>query len=171
MSDDRSAQLARHNFWDELLALRDRQRAERKGGMQVLKRRDLPPELNRQGIMRWYMHPEITDTVLSTYLCFEQEIPPGSRSGRLKFQGGQVIYVIAGRGHTFVDGVKHPWAAGDVINLPLRRGGIVVQHVNDDPNAAARFLAVEPNLYACTSVDRGSGFEQLEDAPEYRRTP
>ena len=46
--------------------------------------------------MRWYMHPEITDTVLSTYLCFEQEIPPGSRSGRLKFQGGQVIYVIAG---------------------------------------------------------------------------
>jgi hypothetical protein len=28
-------------------------------------------------------------------------------------------------------------------------------------------LAVEPNLFACTSVDRGSGFEQLEDAPEY----
>jgi hypothetical protein len=168
MSDDRTAELAQHNFWDELLALRDKQRADRANGMQVLKRADLPPELNRQGIMRWYMHPEITDTVLSTYLCFEQEIPPGSRSGRLKFQGGQVIYVIAGSGHTFVDGVKHAWAAGDVINLPLRRGGIVVQHVNDDPNEPVRFLAVEPNLFACTSVDRGSGFEQLEDAPEYR---
>jgi hypothetical protein len=56
-----------------------------------------------------------------------------------------------------------------VINLPLRRGGIVVQHFNDDPAQPARFLAVEPNLFACTSVDRGSGFEQLEDAPEYRR--
>lgn len=171
MSDDRTARLAEKNFWGELLALRDRQRADRKGGMQVLKRRDLPLEANRQGFMRWYMHPEIKDTVLSTYLCFEQEIPPASRSGRVKFQGGQVIYVIAGRGYTLLDGVKHPWAAGDVINLPLRRGGIVVQHFNEDPETPARFLAVEPNLYACTSVDRGSGFEQLEDAPEFQRRP
>ncbi len=66
--------------------------------MQVLKLRDLPLETNRQGLMRWYMHPDIKDTVLSTYLCFEQEIPPGSRSGRLReVSGGQVIYVIAGR--------------------------------------------------------------------------
>jgi hypothetical protein len=171
VSDDRTARLAEKNFWDELLALRDRQRADRKDGMQVLKRRDLPLEANRQGFMRWYMHPEIKDTVLSTYLSFEQEIPPGSRSGRVKFQGGQVIYVIAGRGYTLLDGVKHPWAAGDVINLPLRRGGIVVQHFNEDAEAPARFLAVEPNLFACTSVDRGSGFEQLEDAPEFQRRP
>lgn len=171
MSDERTERLAETNYWDELLALRDRQRAERKGGMQVLKRRDLPLESNRQGLMRWYMHPEIKDTVLSTYLCFEQEIPPGGRTGRLKFQGGQVIYVIAGRGYTLLDGVKHPWEAGAVINLPLRRGGIVVQHFNDDAQAPARFLAVEPNLFACTSVDRGSGFEQLEDAPEFRRQP
>ena len=169
--DDRTARLAKTNFWGELLALRDRQRAERKGGMQVLKRRDLPLESNRQGLMRWYMHPEIKDTVLSTYLCFEQEIPPGGRTGRVKFQGGQVIYVIAGRGYTLLDGVKHPWEAGAVINLPLRRGGIIVQHFNDDPQAPARFLAVEPNLFACTGVDRGSGFEQLEDAPEFRRQP
>jgi hypothetical protein len=171
VSDNRTERLAEKNYWDELLALRDRQRADRKGGMQVLKRRDLPLEANRQGFMRWYMHPEIKDTVLSTYLSFEQEIPPGSRSGRVKFQGGQVIYVIAGRGYTLLDGVKHPWEAGAVINLPLRRGGIVVQHFNEDPENAARFLAVEPNLYACTSVDRGSGFEQLEDAPEFQRRP
>lgn len=168
MPSDRTARLARTNYWDRLLALRDRQRAERSAGVQVIKAGDLPLERNRQGLMRWYMHPEITDTALSTYLCFRQEIPPGSRSGRLKFQGGQVIYVIEGRGYTFLDGVKHAWRAGDVLNLPLRRGGIVVQHVNEDPEAWARFIAVEPNLFACTSVDRGSGFEQLEDAPEYR---
>ena len=168
---DRTERLAEKNFWGELLALRDRQRADRKGGMQVLKRRDLPLEANRQGFMRWYMHPDIKDTILSAYVVFSQEIPPGSRTGRLKFQGGQVIYVIAGRGYTLLDGVKHAWAAGDVINLPLRRGGIVVQHFNEDPEAPARFLAVEPNLYACTSVDRGSGFEQLEDAPEFQRRP
>ena len=168
MDDARKDRLAEKNFWDELLALRDRQRAERKNGMQVLKRRDLPLETNRQGLMRWYMHPEIKDTVLSTYMCFEQEIPPGSRSGRLKFQGGQVIYVLSGTGYTTIDGVKHPWKAGDVLNLPVRRDGIIVQHVNDDPTVSAKLLACEPNWFATTGVDRGSGFELIEPASDYR---
>ena len=129
---------------------------------------ELPQEINQQGLMKWYMHPAIKDTVLSTLLFFEQEIPPGSRSGRYKFQGEQVIYIIEGRGHTLIDGVKHPWKAGDVLNLPVRKLGIIVQHVNDDPEQPARFVAAEPNFFACTGVDRGSGFEQLQDAPEYR---
>jgi gentisate 1,2-dioxygenase len=119
--------------------------------------------------MRWYLHPAITDTVLTTHVFFEQEIPPGSRSGRLKFQGEQVMYILEGSGYTLIDGVKHSWKAGDVVNLPLRKHGIVIQHVNEDPNRPAKFVAAEPNLYACTGVDRGSGFEQIEDAPEYRR--
>jgi hypothetical protein len=163
----RKERLASKNYWDELFALRDRQRAARGSGVQVIKEAELPLETNRQGLMRWYMHPEITDTALSTYLCFQQELPAGGRSGKLKFQGGQVIYIIEGHGHTLLDGVKHTWEEGDVLNLPLRRGGIVVQHVNDDPERPAKFIAVEPNLYACTGVDRGSGFEQIEDAPDY----
>jgi hypothetical protein len=168
VSEDRSARLAEKNFWGELLALRDRQRAERKDGMQVLKRRDLPLEANRQGFMRWYMHPEIKDTVLSTYMCFEQEIPPGSRSGRIKFQGNQVVMILEGAGYTVLDGVKHQWKAGDVLNLPLRENGIVVQHFNPDPAVTAKFVAAEMNWFECSSVDRGSGFEQLEDCPEYQ---
>ena len=35
-------------------------------------------------------------------------------------------------------------------------------------NERVVFVAVEPNPFACTSVDRGSGFEQIEDAPEHR---
>jgi len=169
MSDERAKKLAEHNFWDELLALRDKQREQRRTGLQVIKGSQLPQEANRQGLMRWYMHPSITDTILSTHLFFEQEIPPGSRSGRYKFQGEQVIYILEGKGYTLIDGVKHPWAAGDVLNLPLRKQGIIVQHVNEDPEKPAKFVAAEPNLYACASVDRGSGFEQIEDAPEYRR--
>jgi len=38
---------------------------------------------------------------------------------------------------------------------------------NPDPNVTAKFIAAEMNWFDCTSVDRGSGFEQLEDAPEY----
>jgi hypothetical protein len=168
MEADRKAKLAEHNYWDELLALRDQQRVQRAKGMAVIKQGGLPQETNRQGLMRWYLHPAIKDTVLNTQIFFEQEIPPASRSGRFKFQGGQVIMILEGRGYTLVDGVKHAWEEGDVLNLPLRAKGIIVQHFNTDPVKPARFVAAEPNWVECTYVDRGCGFEQLEDAPEYR---
>jgi hypothetical protein len=168
MPDDRKERLAATNYWDELIALRDRQRAERKTGLQVIKEAGLPQEKNQQGLMRWYLHPAIRDTVLSTFLFFQQEIPPGSRSGRLKFQGGQVMLILEGKGYTLIDGVKHSWEAGDVVNLPLRSDGIVIQHFNSDRENPAKFIAAEPNWFDCTSVDRGCGFEVLEEAPEYR---
>jgi hypothetical protein len=169
MESDRKSKLAETNYWDELMVLRDRQRAQRKDGIAIIKQAGLPQEANRQGLMRWYLHPAIKDTALNTLMFFEQEIPPGSRSGRLKFQGGQVIMIVEGRGYTLVDGVKHTWEEGDVLNLPLRARGIVVQHFNSDPVKPARFVAAEPNWFECTDVDRGSGFEQIEDAPEYKR--
>jgi hypothetical protein len=169
MANDRKSKLAETNHWDELLALRDRQRAQTKDALQVVKQADLPLETNRQGLMRWYLHPSIKDTVINVMMFFQQEIPPGSRSGRLKFQGGQVMMILEGQGYTTIDGVKHQWEAGDVVNLPLRSDGIIVQHFNTDPEKPAKFIAAEPNWFESTTVDRGSGFEQLEDAPEYRR--
>ena len=153
MSEERTKRLAQMNFWDEILKLRDQQREQRKNGLMVIKGSELPQEINRQGLMRWYMHPAITDTVLTTHIFFEQEIPPGSRSGMLKFQGEQVIYILEGKGYTLIDGVKHPWEAGDVLNLPLRKQGIIVQHVNEDPDKPAKFVAAEPNsLLAPASI-------------------
>src|SRR5436305_1917508 len=128
MATDRKAKLAEVNHWEELLALRDRQREQTRNGIQVIKEAELPLEVSRHGLMRWYLHPAIKDTCLSVLLFFQQEIPPGSRSGRLKFQGGQVMMITEGRGYTVIDGVKHPWKAGDVLNLPLRADGIIVQH-------------------------------------------
>lgn len=156
------------NYWDELIALRDRQRERAKTAVQVVRGDDLPQESSAQGLLRWYMHPAIEDTILSTLMFFEQELPPKSRSGRLKFQGGQVMYIIAGTGYTTVDGVKHRWEAGDVLNLPIRRDGIIVQHVNEDPETTAKFIACEPNWFAAAGVDRGSGFELIEPAGEHR---
>jgi gentisate 1,2-dioxygenase len=169
VAEDRKAKLAEVDHWEELLKLRDRQREQMKNGLQVIKESELPLEVSRQGLMRWYMHPAIKDTCLSVLLFYQQVIPPGSRSGRLKFQGGQVMMITEGRGYTTIDGVKHPWKAGDVVNLPLRADGIIVQHFNSDPDNQAAFVATEPNWLEGVSVDRGSGFEQLEDAPEYKR--
>ena len=166
---ERKAKLAEKNYYDDLLAIRDEQRVQIRTGIQVVKEGDLPLESNRQGLMRWYMHPSIKDTALSTMIFYQQEIPPGSRSGRVKFQGGLVKLIVEGKGYTVIDGVKHSWEAGDVLNLPLRPRGIIVQHFNTDPTVTVKFVATEPNWTECTFVDRGSGFEQLEDAPEYRR--
>jgi len=160
--------MTKKTHWDELIALRDRQRERAKGGVQVVRGEELAQESNPQGLMRWYMHPAIESTVLSTLMFFEQELPPRSRSGRLKFQGGQVMYILKGSGYTLLDGVKHPWKAGDVLNLPVRRDGIVVQHVNDDPETSATFLACEPNWVDAAGVDRGSGFELLEPSTTFR---
>lgn len=168
MATKREEELGKRNFWGELFAMRDEQRERLKTAIQVIRGDELPQEVNRQGLMRWYLHPRIKDTVLSTMMFFEQEIPPGSRSGRLKFQGAQVMYILEGKGYTLIDGVKHPWEAGDVVNLPLRKDGIIVQHVNESATETAKFVACEPNFFEFTTVDRGSGFEQLEDAPEFR---
>src|SRR6478752_5840735 len=134
MVGDRKTKLAEVNHWDDLLATRDRQREQYRDGIQVIKESELPLEVSRQGLMRWYLHPAIKDTCLSVLLFYQQEIPPGSRSGRLKFQGGQVMMITEGRGYTTIDGVRHPWKKGDVVNLPLRADGIIVQHFNSDPN-------------------------------------
>ncbi len=168
MTGDRTEQLKLRNLWGELVALRDSQRKDRETAVQVVRRRDLPQETNPQGLMRWYMHPALTDIVLKTLSIFEQELPPRGRSGRLQFQGGQIMFIIEGAGYTFIDGVKYPWKRRDVLNLPTKKDGIIIQHFNTHETAPARFLVVEPNLFAATGVDRGCGFEQLENAPEYK---
>ena len=168
MTESRTDKLAKTNHWNELLAMRDRQREARKTAVQVVRLSELPLENNQHGLMRWYLHPSITDTILSTLAIYRQEIPPGSRSGRLKFQGGQIMFIVEGRGYTMLDGVKHAWESGDVLNLPTRRDGIIVQHFNADPEKPAAFLAVEPNHFAATSVDRGCGFEVMEPSPDYK---
>ena len=157
-------------LWDAFLKLRDEQRENVKGAPPVIKGAGLAQETNQQGLMKWYLHPAIKNTVLSTFMFFEQEIPPGSRSGRIRFQGGQVMIILEGKGYTLVDGVKHHWEGGDVVNLPIRGPGIVVQHFNLDKEKPAKFIGVEPNWFACTTVDRSSGFEQLENAPEFKRS-
>ena len=169
MPGGRTDKLSGVNYWDKLMVLRDNQREHLKSAIQCIRGAELPLESNSQGLMRWYMHPDITDTCLSTFLFFKQEIPPLGRSGRLFFQGGQVMYILEGKGHTLLDGFKHPWQAGDVVNLPVRTEGITIQHVNEDATDWARFLVAEPNWFGCTTVDRGSGFEQLEPAPTYEK--
>jgi gentisate 1,2-dioxygenase len=99
-------------------------------------------------------------------LVHVQEIPPGGRTGKQKSQGGQIGVVWEGRGYSLVDGVRHDWEQHDVLNFPVRTPGIVLQHVNTDMKAPARIIFCEPNVIGSLGIDRGCGFEQVEDAPD-----
>ncbi|MBI4330790.1 MAG: cupin domain-containing protein [Chloroflexi bacterium] len=153
---------------DSLFRRRDVERERMKKSWKVVKGEALPAETNRMGIYRWYLHPAMQTCATRTMLFWSQEIPPGSHSGKQKHQGGRVHYIWEGRGYTIVDGVKHEWEEGDLVMLPLKPDGVVFQHFNTDPRNRALILAAEPNWYDIHGVDMGSGFEQLENAPEYK---
>jgi len=167
MEESRTERLKGINFWDKLFELRDKDRMNKKNAVVNVLAKELPWEINRQGIMRWYLHPIMEDTVINPFIFYVQEIPPGSRSGRVKTQGSQIFYIWEGKGYTVMDGVKHYWEAGDVVQIPLRPMGVIYQHFNGDLKNPARVISVEANTVGALGMDRGCGFEQLENCPEY----
>ncbi len=167
MDEPRTERFKKVNFWEILFQMRDKDRANKKNALVNVFGDELPWEINRQGMMRWYMHPAMDDTVINLFMIYVQKIPPGSRSGRLKVQGSQIFYVWEGKGYTVMDGIKHYWEKDDLIQIPLRPKGVIYQHFNGDPNNPVQLLSVEQNSVAPLGLDRGCGFEQLENCPEY----
>lgn len=155
-------------LFDELLRLRDEQRERTATGRAVIDGEALPWEHNAFGKMRWYLHPSINDTVIKSMIFFGLEIEPGGKTGRVKTPGDSVILITQGRGYTEIDGVKHYWKAGDVIGLPIRPDGLVVQHFNEDATQPVRMVSGSPSFVDALGVDRGAGFEVLEAAPKSR---
>lgn len=151
---------------ENLFLRRDAERERLRKSLKVVAGDSLPIEINRMGIYRWYLHPVLETGAIRSILFWSQEIPPGSRSGKQKHQGGRVHYVWEGKGYTIIDGIKHEWEPGDLVLIPVKPDGVVFQHFNADANHRALLLAAEPNWYDILSVDMGAGFEQLENAPE-----
>ena len=154
------------NLLEWLYQLRDRQREHQRKGAWLIKGLDLPWENNRQGKIKWFLHPALDNTAIRSMIVFEQEIPPGGRTGAQKTPGGSVLYVLEGKGYTLLDGVRYDWQAEDLVNIPIRCNGVVVQHVNADPRRRVRFVSADLNLVDILGVDRGAELEQIEAAPE-----
>ena len=155
------------NLLEWLYRLRDRQREHQRKGAWLIKGRDLGWESNRQGKMKWFLHPALNSTSIRSMIVFEQEIPAGGRSGAQKTPGGSVLYILEGKGYTLLDGVRHDWQAEDLVNIPIRAQGVVVQHVNADPRRPVRFVSADLNLVDILGVDRGAELEQIEAASDW----
>lgn len=156
--------------WDELIELRDQQREQLKHSRVVVHFDELPWEINPQGKMKWYLHPGIKDTAHHESIIYMQEIPPGSRSGKLIHQGGTAFYVWKGKGYSIINDERFDWEEEDLILLPVSirwDEGVTYQHFNADPKEPALLLASAPNVWDSMGVDLGIGLEQLETCPEY----
>lgn len=153
-------------LFDKLIERRDAERARRAAGLPIIKAAELQQELTPQGLLTWYLHPDVPGQLIRSVLAYIQEIPPGSRGGLIKHQGGIVHMVLQGEGYTVLDGEKHYWRERSCIALPARPNGIVYQHFNTS-RGPARLLAAMPNLIDALGVDMGAGFEVLEPAPEW----
>jgi gentisate 1,2-dioxygenase len=85
-------------------------------------------------------------TLVDTYLGFENRIlgmyihqlPPNCYTETHK-HGQATIYVLTGRGYSIVDGERHDWQMGDLINVPA---GCWHQHFNVDPERVSQHLLI-----------------------------
>ncbi len=154
--------------YQQLIGLRNKERDRIAASSVCVNGRTLPLEVNPQGMLKGYMHPAIDSTAHKFLIFYTQEIPPKSRSGKQRSQGGVVFVVVEGSGYTTIDGQRYDWKKNDVLQLPIKPDGVVFQHFNGSDKEPALLIGAEPNLTATTGVDRACGFEQLEAAPEYQ---
>jgi gentisate 1,2-dioxygenase len=164
---DRTDRLAQRDLWGELIALRDAQRLNREKAVRVVRRGELPLELNPHGRMRWYLHPTVEDTAHQAVLFYSQELQPGESSGRQRHPGGLIIVFVRGQGYTTLNGERHDWVAGDLLQVPILPDGSVLQHQNTSDTEYAELVACELNESYRLGVDRGAVFEEEEPAASF----
>lgn len=132
-------------------------------GKLVIKGKEIGWEQNRQGFIKWYLHPLLGDTAVDNWLVFVHDIR--THSGRHTHQGGTFLYVLEGRGYTLVDGRRVDWEAGDAILLPIKPGGVEHQHFNREAGKPCKWLAL---IFRPLKDVLGNTIRQEEASPEWK---
>lgn len=122
----------------------------------------VPWEYTRQGKMKFLSHPWVDNCCLKTLDVYVQEIPPGGASGKHRHVGEEIIFILDGKGYDIQDGVRYDWEKDALVCVPLMT---THQHFNADPQKPAKIVSVMTRWY--WYINQG-GFQQLEDAPDYR---
>ena len=154
----------------------------------VLKPEDMPWELSPQGLLKHMLNEEMAERYDYPGMgadLYQQVIPPGSKSGKHRHRGEEIVIVLEGEGYDrhwdaelTVEGEldreqpdwefdEEPqtfeWEAGDAIYVPVNT---VHQHHNTSEDEPARFISAQARAF----TNLGFGYEDLEQfetAPEY----
>ena len=117
----------------------------------------------KQGKLLYYVNAEkYKDTCLHDWRVFTHSLI--SHSGKHRHQGGLVIYVIEGKGYSVVDGERVDWEEGDLLLLPIKKGGVEHQHFNSAPGSECHWIAFS---YMPFFDYNASEFTQTEVSPLY----
>ena len=118
----------------------------------------------KQGKLLYYINSEIhKNTCLQDWRVFTHSLI--SHSGKHRHQGGLVIYVIEGNGYSIVDGERVDWEAGDLLLLPIKKGGVEHQHFNSEPGSECHWIAFS---YMPFFDYNASEFTQVDVSPLYK---
>jgi quercetin dioxygenase-like cupin family protein len=121
---------------------------------------------------------DLTGQRITSVDVFEQEIPPGSRSGKHWHMADEVLYVLSGAGHSLHWDVeaeiaeryyariskepsRHEFRAGDTVYVPTNT---VHQHVNENAAEPLMLLSGQNRVFRHLGYDNVHHFEA---APEY----
>lgn len=131
-------------------------------GKKLIKGKAIPFTLARQAIHRVYSRDWTKGLTNNNWNIFIHEIR--THSGRHVHQGGLTLFVLKGKGYTVVDGRRFDWQDGDLICLPVKRGGCEHQHFNVD-NKPSRWLAF---IYHPYHFMLGRQMDQKENNPFWK---
>ena len=85
----------------------------------------------------------------------------------MKSQGGQIFIIWEGKGYSIINDVRYDWEPFDALFIPLLIEGSTYQHFNPDPKETVKIIGCEPVFIHNLGIDKGCGFEVLEDSPDY----
>ena len=85
----------------------------------LLRQRELPAS-PYDDVMLEYVNPSTGRSVLPTLGCYIQMLRPGIRTRSHRETSSAVYHVVAGAGHSVIDGRRFDWTRGDFFAVPPR---------------------------------------------------
>jgi mannose-6-phosphate isomerase-like protein (cupin superfamily) len=131
----------------------------------IVKKEDAFWEQSRQAFHGYYLNPgNWEDHAVPGWFSFVHQLR--THSGKHVHQGGICLFVLKGKGHTVVDGVRHDWEEGDCILLPIKPGGVEHQHFNDNPEGPSEWLCLD--FLPVHQLAGAADTEQKEVHPDWK---
>jgi gentisate 1,2-dioxygenase len=85
----------------------------------LLRQQELPAN-PYDDVMLEYVNPSTGRSVLPTLGCYVQMLRPGIRTRSHRETSSAVYHVVAGAGHSLIDGARFDWTRGDFFAVPPR---------------------------------------------------
>ena len=151
------------NNYERLLRSREEFIERQRVGPIVIKPEHRVLEATRQGRLMYLMQTMLyKDVPLQEWLVFTLDIR--THSGNHRHQGGIIIYVLEGKGYSIVDGERKDWEKGDLVLLPIKRGGVEHQHFNGQPGKPCQWVAF---LHLPIMDHLSMELEQITNSPDF----